>query len=151
LSFNISQIINKFLPTRPHSSSADGWENPFQTGSGQLVASVNETWQSRLARMGGMNQSNAVKVSCPKDANTSVLNIRPPQGRNAFLTHVIISADGAGVAFIGGMSKYITAGGSFEMKFDGAYMVDYEVTCKFKADNDATTATASAMWLEVTL
>jgi hypothetical protein len=149
MGFNISQIINKFLPTRPHSSSADGWENPYQTGAGQLVTSEQENWQVRLARHGGNNSSNAVKVAMTQNVATTVLNVRPSPGRLAYVTHVIISADGSGVAYIGNMAKYILAGGSFEMKLDGAMLIDYEWTLKFKADNAGTTATASMMWMEV--
>lgn len=149
MGFNISQIINKFLPTRPHSSSADGWENPYQTSAGQVVTSVQESWHVRLARHGGNNSSNAVKVACTQGVANTILNVRPSTGRLAYVTHAIVSADGAGVAYIGGLAKYIPAGGSFEIKLDGAMLIDYEWTLKFKADNAGTTATASMMWMEV--
>lgn len=50
MGFNISQIINKFVPTKRIDD--DLRENPFQTPFGQEIISVEENFWSRLNRLG---------------------------------------------------------------------------------------------------
>lgn len=146
----LSQIVNRFLPTKPHSTAADGWENPFQSSAGHIVTSESESWQARQARLGGMNQSNYVKMSCPAGSATTVLSVRTNPGRLGFVQYISVSTDVAGVAYIGGMAKYIPAGGSFDLKLDGAYLIpDTGIDTKFKPDTGTANATATCMWMEV--
>lgn len=162
MAFSVSQIINKFLAIKPHSSSADGWENPFGTGAGQLVVSNQENWQTRLARQGSMRSMYSSKTNAPTAGGQSgVLAIRAPKGTQCFVTHATISANGPGLAdmmfAIGNdlflYRKYITGttGGSFEVKFDGAIMLrnGSDFSFAFTPDNANTTFTGSCIWMEV--
>jgi hypothetical protein len=157
MGFNISQIINKVLPVKPHSSAADGWENPYGTGAGQIVTSVQDNWQARLARLGSTKTTYVNNVATTAGSSTILTNIRPTTGRLAFFTHITISANGSGVASFGYLvgndnmsySKYIPAGGSLDIKLDGAILIRGEVNLQFKADNAGTLAWASAIWMEV--
>ena len=159
MGFNLSEIINKFLPIRPHSSSADGWENPQGTGAGQIVTSQQDNWQARKARLGATKMAYANAVNIPTAGTTALaLSVKPKAGNVAFITHIIISADGAGTAYVGNTigndlyyaTRRLFSAGSFDLKLDGAIMVRDELKINFNADTAGTKVWASAIWMEVT-
>lgn len=162
MAFDIVQVINKFLKIKPDSSSADGWENPFGNGSGQLVVSSQESWQSRLARLGATRTFYTGKVTAPTaGVQAGQLVCRAPKGTQCFITHATLSTGGPGIADmifaigndIFNYRKYIsgTTGGSFEVNFDGVYMISSgsDFSMNFTPDNNSTIYAVSAIWVEV--
>lgn len=147
----------KVQDTKPHSSGADGWENPYGTGAGQIVTSIQDNWQARLARLGATRMNYQGKTAMVQGVTTGLGFARPSKGNVAFITHAIISTDGPGVAYMGYSigndtilcQKYLPSAGSFEIKFDGVVMVRDEFSMSFRADNVGTNAYSSVIWLEV--
>jgi hypothetical protein len=159
MAFNLSQIVNKFLSTRPHSTSADGWENPYGSSSGQLVTSEADSWQARKARMGATRASYVNAINMATVGTTgSVINIIPKKGNVAFVSHITVSADNGGLVYFGntvgsdifyGNRKMFSAG-SFDIKLDGSFMIREEgFTIKFNPDIANTKVWASVIWMEV--
>lgn len=157
----LSQIVNKFLPTKPHSTSADGWENPFGTGAGQLVVSNQEDWHARLARTGATRTFYSGKNNAPTAGTSSSTLVCRASGTQCFISHACISTGGPGLAdmifSIGNdvfnYRKYIsgTTGGSFEVDFKGAFMIHSgcDFNMNFTPDNANTAFVVSAIWMEV--
>lgn len=154
----ITEIFNKIITIRPHSSSADGWENPHATGAGQLVTSEQENWHARKARLGATKMAYANAVNVPTAGSTSlILNVTPKSGNVAYITHIIVSSDGPGVAYLGhtiGNDLYYAtrrmfSASSFDLKLDGSIMVRDEFRINFNADAANTKVWASAIWMEV--
>jgi hypothetical protein len=160
MGFNISQIINKLIPTKPHSEAADGWENPFGTGAGQLVVSSQENWKTRLSRLGATRTYySGMTTATTAGVKVGQLACRPPKGTQCFVTHASISANGSGLAEIifsigsdvFAYRKYITSGNSFDVNLDGVFMLHSgsDLNLNFTPDNANTNYTCSAIWLEV--
>jgi hypothetical protein len=156
----LSQVINKFLPTKPHADGADGWENPFGTGAGQLVVSSQENWKARLSRLGATRTYySGMTTATTAGVKVGQLALRPPKGTQNYIAHVSISANNSGLAEIifaigndvFAYRKYITPSNSFDVNFDGAIMLhsgsDFNIN--FTPDNANTNYVCSAIWLEV--
>lgn len=81
MGFNISQIVNKFIPTKRIDD--DLRENPFNTEYGQEIVSIQENFWARLYREGmpKLNTVSGVTVTNASSAYAYYGTITPSLGR----------------------------------------------------------------------
>lgn len=139
MGFNLSQIINKFLPIKPHSTSADGWEDPTGTGRGHLVVSETEQMKKRMARLGQVKTAFVTKASIPQNTFTIVYSYIPTNGYVGIPLKISISTTSPCYVYLqwqqrigqgseaGGasniFSKYLPSAGSWDLDLNGEIMI----------------------------
>jgi hypothetical protein len=81
MGFSISQIINKFIPTKQIGSDIpDGWENPFGTGNGQFAFTEAETYEARMARRYKVKNQALNNVALTQGSSTQIIALTCRQG-----------------------------------------------------------------------
>jgi hypothetical protein len=90
MGFNITQIINKFLPTKRVDD--DLRENPFQTKFGQEIVSVQESFEARLWREGRPISQFANGNALPTGSDTTI-SMYASAGCELYPVHISITAD----------------------------------------------------------
>jgi hypothetical protein len=140
------------------SNIADGWENPYGTGAGQIVTSVQDNWYARLSRMGGTKVQYAKDINIPTiGAATGVLTINVTPGYVGYITHLSLAADNSGHFYYGNTigsdiyyaDRKVFGATAFDIKLDGVFMTRDQFQVKFTADVANTKTWASIIWLEV--
>lgn len=100
MGFNLVDIISKFVPIRPHSSSADGWEDPFGSGKGQIVVSEKEAMKKRMARQGQVKSGYASKVALTAGTPIGVLGLAPQDGFVAIPLKLSVSVSAPALVYL---------------------------------------------------
>lgn len=139
MKINFTKIIDKFISTKPHSMSADGWENPFASPNGHIVVSETENMKKRMGRLGQIKTAYINKVTLTQNTAMNVLPVTPTDGFVAIPYKIIMSISGPGLLYLdwqqqkgqtGGtngadniFTKYMTGAGSWELDLSGEVMV----------------------------
>lgn len=135
----LMELANKFVPNRPHASSADGWENPFASPNGHIVVSETESMKKRMARLGQIKTAYINKVTLTQGSAMNVLPITPTDGFVAIPYKIVMSISAPGLLYLdwqqqkgqtGGtngadniFTHYMPAAGSWELDLNGEVMV----------------------------
>lgn len=91
MAFNITQIINKLIPTKIIDS--DLRENPFQTKVGQEVVSVQESFHARLFREGRPKSAMAQGTNATANTITTTAPVSVSPGCELYPIAISVSCD----------------------------------------------------------
>jgi hypothetical protein len=159
MAFNLSQIVNKFLSTKPHSTSADGWENPFASPNGQIVTTQSEVMKKRMARLGQIKSSTPVnKTALTQNTPKIITTITPTDGFIGIPLKIIVTMQDAGLVyldwkqrpnqdtettpFLNYLNRYFLSAGTWELSLDGEIMIGDGCSLKVTATSDVVTNNA---------
>ncbi|MFY0760186.1 hypothetical protein AB1K32_15050 [Metabacillus dongyingensis] len=98
MGFNITQIINKHLPTKRVDD--DLRENPYNTVTGQEVVSTSENFWARLGREGRFRGSTVQGTSVTANTLSFKAVVKPSLGHRLYPKRAIVSSDVDAILYI---------------------------------------------------
>lgn len=145
-------------------------ENPFATKEGQIAISINETWQSRLARLGLIKNiySSSGGITLTQGSMTTLYTSQGQglrAGYNIIPLKIIISSTSSGFAQFQYQTDYVTnqmyiqrylgQSGAWDFDPNGLIVIGDPTTttftAQFKADNASAVGWFNMLYAEVAI
>lgn len=160
MGFNVSQIINKILPTKEQ--GAIGWENPLGTPQGQIQIGNSEGLLQYYARKGLLKDKANQEVTVPSNSTfTQLLSTNAPtSGKTAYALKLLVGSTSSGIANLAYQKNdgsanfahfYIAANQSQIIDFNGGAWCSMStgLQVNFKPDTAGAKASLTLFYVEV--